>query len=64
MQWYIYNELTLLRSSYPDNVDPCSIEKVMPDHRSLGLLTLSLLIRDFSRVERQLCVGAGCFTFR
>ena len=64
MLWYIYNELTLLKSSYPDNVDPCSIEQVMPDHGSLGLLTLSLLVGDFLRVDRQLCVSTGCFAFR
>ena len=64
MLWYIYMELTLLKSSYLDDVDPCSIEKVMPDHCSLGLLMLSLLVGDFPRVEGQLCVGTGCFTFR
>ena len=52
MLWYIYMELPLIKSSYPDNVDPCSIEQVMPDHCSVGLLTLSLLASDFPRMER------------
>ena len=64
MLWCIYMELTLVKSSYPDNIDPCSIEQVMTDHCSLGLLTLSFLVGDFLRMERQLCIGTGCFTFR
>ena len=55
--------LMLRIQSYLYNVDPCPIEQVMPDHGSLGLLALSLLVGDFHWVERQLCVGTGCFTF-
>ena len=57
-------ELMLPKLLYPDNVDSCSVEQVMPDHCSLSLFSLSLLVGDFLRVKRQLCVGTGCFTFR
>ena len=64
MQRHVYKTLRLLKQLYPHNVDPCSIKQVMPDHCSLRLLTLSLLIGDFPQMERQLCVSAGCFAFR
>lgn len=48
---------------YPHDIRPCSIEQVMPDHRSLLLLARSLLVGDFPRVERQLCVSPGRFAF-
>ena len=63
MQWHLYEMLRMLKYLYPYDVRSCSVEQVMSDHCSLSLLTLSFLGGDFPRVERQLCISAGCFAF-